>query len=164
MILYATLPFTASAGPQERGMLTGAAIGATAGALIGTETNETAEGAMIGAMFGAIAGALLSDVHTVPSHAQRPQRIVHPVYQNHRNQYRHNELKHRKHHKRMYQHLEREHHRPIRHHYKGGNGHHEHVVMTPSHKYRASNVYANQRFNRVPNHSRTRIQHYARAY
>ncbi|NWF39654.1 glycine zipper 2TM domain-containing protein [Mariprofundus sp. NF] len=80
-IFIATLIVTftsaaAYAGPQERGMATGAAVGATAGAVIGSQSNETAQGAIIGAMFGAIAGAMLSDAHATPVH-YRSQR---PVY------------------------------------------------------------------------------------
>ena len=60
IMLSLGLSVSAYAGPQERGLLTGAVVGATAGAAIGSQSNETAQGAIIGAMFGAIAGAVLS--------------------------------------------------------------------------------------------------------
>lgn len=66
LVFLSLTPVSAYAGPQERSMLTGAAIGATAGAVIGSRSNESVEGAIVGAMFGAVAGALLSDASAGP--------------------------------------------------------------------------------------------------
>ncbi|MDQ6982332.1 MAG: glycine zipper domain-containing protein [Mariprofundus sp.] len=80
---------SAYAGPQERGVLTGAAVGATAGAIIGSRSNETVEGAAIGAMFGAIAGAILSDARDEPvsyrqTYYPEPAYKVRQAYEEHR--------------------------------------------------------------------------------
>lgn len=77
---------SAHAGPQERAMVTGAAIGATAGAVIGSQTHETAQGALVGAMFGAIAGAILSDAHAAPVQYRVHQPVA--VHHRDRDQYR----------------------------------------------------------------------------
>ena len=83
MLVVSFTSAAAYAGPQERGMATGAAIGATAGAVIGSQTNETAQGAIVGAMFGAIAGAILSNVHATPVHYSnhRPVHVQKREYQ-----------------------------------------------------------------------------------
>lgn len=81
LLFVALTSVSAYAGPQERGMITGAAIGGTAGAVIGSQSNETVQGAIVGAMFGAIAGAILTNrtqavpvrhrVHHQPVHVQK---------------------------------------------------------------------------------------------
>ncbi len=182
VISCAALPLTANAGPQERGMLTGAAIGATTGAVIGAETNETAEGAMIGAIFGAVAGALLSDLHAVPSRAQKPRRVYQTRHQ-YKDQYRHSPHKsrqavkpQRKHQKRMHQQAVRgyKHHADVHFgrtkqrnsNYHGLKVHHyQRQVVIPTHKQqRSSHAYTNYRSDRASNHSGGKIRHYARAY
>lgn len=114
-LLFITLTsVSAYAGPQERGMITGAAIGGTAGAAIGSQSNETVQGAIVGAMFGAIAGAILTNrtqavpvrhrVHHQPAHvqkrnhwrSQRYSRHDRHAYQGDRPHYRSHNVKNRR--------------------------------------------------------------------
>lgn len=47
--------------PREKGMATGAAIGAGSGAIIGSTTGNAGSGALIGGAIGAAAGGLIGD-------------------------------------------------------------------------------------------------------
>jgi uncharacterized protein YcfJ len=99
LLFVALTSVSAYAGPQERGMISGAAIGGTAGAVIGSQTNETAQGAIVGAMFGAIAGAILADqIHATPVRHRAQRQPVHLHKRNHhRYEKRHHWRNHRMH-------------------------------------------------------------------
>jgi len=60
MLLFTSV--SAYAGPQDRNLLTGAAVGATAGAVIGYQSEDREDGAVIGAIFGGLAGAFLGSL------------------------------------------------------------------------------------------------------
>ncbi len=140
VVSFTSVP--AYAGPQERGMMTGAAVGATAGAVIGSQTNETAQGAIVGAMFGVIAGAILTDARASPVH----HRVVQPVVVHQRSPYYREHVRHEKRHGyRTHQHHD------DRHAYRHGNRHYDKYAYQRGHKQyrnhesRKSHAYREQR-------------------
>ena len=162
-MLVVTFTSTAAyAGSQERGMITGAAVGATAGAVIGSQSNETAQGAIVGAMFGAIAGAIISDVHATPAHysVYRKPKVHerrHGHYRDHRASRSHGCRDVRHAHYRGQNRYQRSHDRHERHEYR------EHRRDNNRHAQRPQ-VRTNERqhySNRLIQANNRRIEHYA---
>ncbi len=93
MLFISFTSVSAYAGPQGRGMATGAAIGAGAGALIGLQSNRSVEWALIGGVFGAVAGAILADRNQQPvaygaQPRPRPHAYQHPRRHRHHKHWR----------------------------------------------------------------------------
>lgn len=161
MVVVTCLAATAYAGPQERGMATGAAIGATAGAVIGSQSNETAQGAIIGAMFGAIAGAILTDAQASPVHASQKPVYVQPrkpyysrdhhAYHDGGRRYRH-DVRHA--HYREHNRYQRYHEAHERHEYRDNNRDH---AQRPQARPAKPNHYN----NRLTQAAGRRVEHYA---